>query len=98
MVSVPDYGELILNSINVKRLSVFSVFKVSVPDYGELILNNIVEGIEFDENSKVSVPDYGELILNTLKKEMSVVSSLICFRPRLRGTNLKHYGKQFHEQ
>ena len=40
------------------------ILVVSVPDYGELILNNIVEGIEFDENSKVSVPDYGELILN----------------------------------
>ena len=38
-------------------------------------------------NLFVSVPDYGELILNRFVKRPMVVFS--CFRPRLRGTNLK---------
>ena len=61
-VSVPDYGELILNSCKgswIKR----SFKLVSVPDYGELILNMSIDPNR-DYSLDVSVPDYGELILN----------------------------------
>ena len=37
-VSVPDYGELILNAGNAKQFDE-TYGDVSVPDYGELILN-----------------------------------------------------------
>ena len=42
--------------------------------------------------SGVSVPDYGELILNwmILKQNFLFRWPLAGFRPRLRGTNLKH--------
>ena len=39
MVSVPDYGELILNTPTVGGAYATIVENVSVPDYGELILN-----------------------------------------------------------
>ena len=37
----------------------------------------------------VSVPDYGELILNCLVNYSIFSARKKCFRPRLRGTNLK---------
>ena len=42
----------------------------------------------------VSVPDYGELILNMVGKTQNLLTFIIkCFRPRLRGTNLKLHSK-----
>ena len=38
-VSVPDYGELILNYNFLKAERSNAKYDVSVPDYGELILN-----------------------------------------------------------
>ena len=63
MVSVPDYGELILNFANT-TVQAQDLTKVSVPDYGELILNPHSKGITMKKIIVVSVPDYGELILN----------------------------------
>ena len=39
-VSVPDYGELILNRTKKVRVFICFYINVSVPDYGELILNS----------------------------------------------------------
>ena len=41
-VSVPDYGELILNCIMRNVVINGTKFSVSVPDYGELILNRVM--------------------------------------------------------
>ena len=48
LVSVPDYGELILN-LYLKRRKRRQCKKVSVPDYGELILNLYNNKIDLDE-------------------------------------------------
>ena len=61
-VSVPDYGELILNR-QIMRILIWQIM-VSVPDYGELILNLCRFAINGERWSNVSFPDFGELILN----------------------------------
>ena len=42
LVSVPDYGELILNNLQ-GEVKEHTEEIVSVPDYGELILNHLFE-------------------------------------------------------
>ena len=72
-----------------------AILAVSVPDYGELILNRANELLNFaDEFRKVSVPDYGELILNDVQIAFLFEELEGGFRPRLRGTNLKHATKE----
>ena len=91
-VSVPDYGELILNWFNCFNIKLFSLVQSFRPRLRGTNLKLPKFSLFIDCGFFVSVPDYGELILNkSLTLSLFMMILVACFRPRLRGTNLKPY-------